>query len=639
MPLFQAEQPARPFLMRLLAPLTLLLLGPLVVCANERQEDQKPDLGSGIDAWFISRSAVDEMYVAPAEQTRMDDANPEFRSVSLILRFRGQIIGVGDAQGLGTKTLNQALTNAVNNARQSKRVRELPIQLLESIGRGTTIELEIAGKPEPILGETIQDVSENLRPGIDGFAIRRGNSWHYVFPGRMQAFGQADRPNRALIRLMREAELPPRNPGELKRLEDIGFYRFETLTLTQDGPSGPPYESVRGARRIVIQSDDEFRTTAEEVAQGCIACIKGRLASDPNKVVGEVSEEKRLIALGLFGDYDFVQDDFEPLIGSPADQALVAWALARYARYDPTLLNPQREEIADLANLVLDRLGILDGVEDPPLDDPIAPALITLASLDIKQVETVVGIEYLTPAISTKARARLIEQVQQATTEEDASGITLAFWNLAAHRLQNHDPNTFETSQLEELDTLAWNRHTSQNIVGSLPWLLLNEQDNAQLKQSQRWALTVEIVNALIANQIGHAESLVADDAPAEDLIGGFVTSGATRTTATASSLRPALALAIALRSPTAPLNPALEGAWRQANQRSLRFIRQLQVNQEQAPRTAVPKRALGGIKQAAWSNVATLGDTALGLLLATELIMDLPVSAKETEEIGSDPS
>jgi hypothetical protein len=86
-------------------------------------------------------------------------------------------------------------------------------------------------------------------------------------------------------------------------------------------------------------------------------------------------------------------------------------------------------------------------------------------------------------------------------------------------------------------------------------------------------------------------------------------------------------------------LNPALEGAWKQANQRSLRFIRQLQVNQEQAPRTAVPKRALGGIKQAAWSNVATLGDTALGLLLATELIMDLPVSAKETEEIGSDPS
>ena len=639
MPLFQAEQPVRPFLARRLAALILFVLGPVALGAGEGPDDSKPDLGDGIDAWFIARSAVDEMHVPPTEDTRMDEESPDFRSVSVILRFRGQIIGVGDAEGLGNRTLHRALSDAVNNARWSKRVRELPIQLLESIGRGTTIELELGGEPEPILGETIQDVADNIRPGVDGLAIRRGTSWNYVFPGRMQAFGQADRPNRALIRLMREVELPPRNPGELKRLEDIGFYRFETLTLTQNGPAGAPFESIRGARRIVIQSEDDVRTTAQEIANGCIASLKGRLASNPDRLVGEVSEEKRLVALGLFGDYDFVQDDFEPLIGSPADQALVAWALARYARNDRSLSNLQREELADLANLVLERLGIIDGVETPPLEDPIAPALITLASLDIKKVEKLIGVEYLMPPICNESKTKLIEQVAQAETETDATGTTLAFWNLAAHALQSDAPNTFERSRLEELDALAWNKHSSQTIVGSLPWLLLRDEYGTERIANQRWALTVEIVNALIANQIGHEDSLVADTPPVEDLLGGFVTSGADRTTATASSLRPALALAIAIRSPAAELDPTLEQAWRLANQRSLRFIRQLQVNQEQAPRTAVPKRGLGGIKQAAWSNVTTLGDTAMGLLLATELIMNLAAPSEKSELIGTDPS
>ena len=131
---------------------------------------------------------------------------------------------------------------------------------------------------------------------------------------------------------------------------------------------------------------------------------------------------------------------------------------------------------------------------------------------------------------------------------------------------------------------------------------------------------------------------MVADVSPSEDLSGGFVTTGAPRTTATASSLRPTLALAVAIRAPSEPLPPEVEQAWRAASQRGVRFIRQLQITPEQAPRTAVPKRALGGIKQAPWSNVTTLGDSALGLLLATELIMDLDDSAEKSTGIEGKP-
>jgi hypothetical protein len=143
----------------------------------------------------------------------------------------------------------------------------------------------------------------------------------------------------------------------------------------------------------------------------------------------------------------------------------------------------------------------------------------------------------------------------------------------------------------------------------------------------------VELINAMIANQIGHPDSLVAAKAPAEDLSGGFMTSGMARTTATSSSLRPALALAIALRSPGEPLAPEVEQHWQNANHRALRFIDQLQVNPEQAVRAAVPARALGSIKRAPWSNVSTLGDTALGLLLATEVLL---ISEAHSQKSGA---
>ena len=637
MPLIQSEQPLPPLLAGLLAMVIAFLLGPPAVASMSR-DDSRPDLGDGIDAWFLSRAAVDELHVPTTEETRLDDESPEFRSVSVILRFRGQIIGVGDAAGLGRETLHRALTEAVINARQSKRVRELPIQLIESIGRGTTIELELGGEPVPILGETIQDVADNLRPGVDGLAIRRGDRWSYLFPGRMQAFGQADRPNRALIRLMRDAELPPRNPGELKRLEDIGFYRFEVLTLTQDEPDGAPFETIRGAKRVFIQSDEELRRAAEAIARGCIDCIRGRLASDPEKVVGEVSEEQRLVALGLFGDYDFVQDEFDPLVASSADQALVAWALARYANHDPTLTNPGREQLADLANLLLERIGVVDGIEEPPLENPITPSLITLASLEIEDAEAMLGIEYLTPAICEEARAQVIDQAKTVDSAQRKSGITLSFLNLAARALEKAAPGTFKEARLEQLTELAWSAHTSQTVAGSLPWLLIAERHRTENSADRRWPLTIQVINALIANQIGHADSMVSDVSPVEDLTGGFVTAGASRTTATASSLRPALALSVAIRTPSEPLTPEVEQAWRTANRRGVRFIRQLQITPEQAPRTAVPKRALGAIKRAPWSNVTTLGDSALGLLLATELIMDLDGSSGNSAKIDGTP-
>ena len=57
--------------------------------------------------------------------------------------------------------------------------------------------------------------------------------------------------------------------------------------------------------------------------------------------------------------------------------------------------------------------------------------------------------------------------------------------------------------------------------------------------------------------------------------------------------------------------------------ERRMRRTSHLRIASCQLHRAPVPERALGGIKQSPWSNQTRLADTSLGLLLATELLME----------------
>ncbi|MEC8558525.1 MAG: hypothetical protein VXY94_00455, partial [Planctomycetota bacterium] len=339
---------------------------------------------------------------------------------------------------------------------------------------------------------------------------------------------------------------------------DIGIYRFQTLTLTQDAPGSPPHESVRGARRVFVQSPEEVAATAADLAGGCLGNIRARLASDPDKLVGDVPGGDRLIALGLFGDYDFVRNEFEPLIAPANDQALAAWAIARYALKAPDLPNPEREELARFAILILERLEIVDSVEDPPLASPEAAALVTLASLDLERLGRGIGIRLLLPRITEQAETLLVEQAGEEAGEDEPGSTTMALRNLATRALEGARPGSVPKEVLAQLDERTWSMHDERNLAGSLPWLLMAGSAAPVGEDSERWSQVVEAVNAMVAAQIGHSDSLVASTPPVEDLVGGFVTRGSARTTADSSSLRPALALAIVLRSPAGPLDPSL---------------------------------------------------------------------------------
>ena len=619
----RARQTASFHLSHLLLLVMALFFGPSTALA----QDTEDPVGQAIDAWLHIVPWVNELYVPTADRiTSEDGLGPKLDGVSIMLRFRGRVIGIGSAHERGTDTLRQATAAAVRDALDSRRVRDLPIDMTETIGRETTIELEIMKKPVPLLGTTYEEMSASIRPGVDGIAIRRGDNWRLAYPGRMQAFGLADRPERTMVRLLRELGLPPQEPSELRKIDDVQFYRFEVTVLTQRKPGGLPFESVRGADTVGLP--ESLGAMARDISDGAAANLMGRLASDPRDDVGDIPGAARLATLGLFGDYDVITDKYTPLVAPPAAQALAAWALADTASRRGDLEEAVRNELRRVADLIMQRLGQVDDIEEDPLADHRCIPLIVLAGLELYTDEPGDAAALTAPPIVDKARTVFLEGITSRSKAgeegEDvpvATGAVPALDALAACALCADDPGVLDRATAHDLVNTAWEGTQVDRLVGVLHFLLLAERTlPGNPNTESHKAASQHLMEASIANQIGHSDSLTAPTPPVRDLAGGFVLSGSPRPTAASSSLRPALALAMMAGNDWLPRTDR-RAAWEEALGLALRFARQLQIDANQDQRASSPQRARGGVKSAPWSNLSRTSDTALALLLANEII------------------
>ena len=587
-----------------------VFLGPLGIPVCAQDTPLKPDLSEGIEGWFIVRDHADRMH-APEDQ---EDSDPVFEAVSIIMRFRGQIISAGEAHKLGPDTLRTAMKKTIEKARNSPKVRSLPYDMIESVGRNSTLEIDFADEFIPLLGDSFSDLAERIRPGIDGIAIRRGSKWRMAYPNRMQSYGQAQRPDRTVIRLLRELDLPPREPGELRRLEDIEFYRFNVLSLAQTEPDSMPYESFRGVRLVPANEDPD--ALADDIGRGAANALKQRLGSDPDKLIGKIDDAERLIALGLFGDYNYVQDRFDPLVGSSADQLLAAWALARSAARAGMESRDDRLRSLAVFDLVLERLAIVDAVEESPLRDPKSAALAVIASIEADTAARRLGQEWTPPPLVIQARERLALQLEE--DDEDVSNTTLGLRLLAAVRMEQDMPDAVSRKTIERVTEIIRSRVSADQSIGILPWLLMCGDPDSRPDANLDHTRFERLLAAVISNQIGHSRSLVAVNAPIQDLKGGFVLGANGRTTATASSLRPLLAMAV-YRHLERRLGEAPGAEVEESYRLGLRFLRQLQIDEAHSNRGPRPERGRGNIRRALWSNEATLADAAIALLICTE--------------------
>ena len=129
-------------------------------------------------------------------------------------------------------------------------VANLPESLVGEAGPALTLELEVAGRLIPLLGKTYRDVTDQLTPGLDGVAVRRGDQLAMLFPAQMRATNTADRVERLLPPLAQQLGVEPQPLPELTRRFDVSMYRVRTTDLVQAArASGAPELAV--ARRLV----------------------------------------------------------------------------------------------------------------------------------------------------------------------------------------------------------------------------------------------------------------------------------------------------------------------------------------------------------------------------------------------------
>src|SRR5690606_3292018 len=111
---------------------------------------------------------------------------PGARAVCIIIRRPGKVVGIGTDWDGGPGMLRRAAGRAFGEALSDPAVRSLAESDPSELGRGLSLEVEIAGDLEPIVAGTYEQLAAEVRPGLDGVAIRRANDWRFRFPSEFR---------------------------------------------------------------------------------------------------------------------------------------------------------------------------------------------------------------------------------------------------------------------------------------------------------------------------------------------------------------------------------------------------------------------------------------------------------------------
>ena len=615
----------------------MLLLGPVIagfspeaavadslpaIAPAPAGDSPLPEPAGVVGAYAAARGWVDEFTVpAPADAAAslpIQDAT----GVCVILRHKGRVVGAaqdvqaGGAEGdsEGDLMVRRAVGRALGQVLGDPAVANLPGEYRDRIGLMLTVQLEVSGAMEPLLGRSAKDYAEQIEPGLDGLALRRGQKWACLFPGRMLSLNTADNPVAQLPGLAMKLGLAA---GELERRVasgEVTVYRFRTIHLAQGGPDEAPFQAIRGGR-LLPQS---------EVTPKGIMEFAGGIASHLLATFWPGDEP-----LGLMGTYRGVPDDFQPLIASPAEQALAAMALTRYAAASG--VEPEEAAAARVgAKRILRELAQNADSEPDPLADVASCAAIVHAvcSMPPGDVEAAVaelmkdavkrfdedwqdeiGFVRTDPQTGVRRRARPQEQALAAS----------AMARLLAASIDGSELVSRQRVRLA-LDT-AWSAAPEHQHVSLLPWIGWGEMDYARATGRSPANLTrLQRVRELLDRS-----RVMRGDRPDEpDLEGGFDLTGPDGFSRTTSqSARPAAWLAAMLREPrlTAPeqVPAAVDG-----HLRTMRFLMQLAVREDDAWACRNPTRAVGGVRAATWDRDQPVGAQALSLLAASETLISL---------------
>ena len=584
------------------------LLGPTPPVVGA---EQYPDARDVVSAYLTVRRWVDDFNLpAPAEAAfTLGNAS----GVCVILRRSGRVFGIGVDTTGDDLMLRRAAGRAMGEVLGTPTVAALPPDEIARTGRALTLELEVAGPLVPLLGRTFAEVAEQLDPGLDGVALRRGDRVAMLPPARMRVTNTARRVEHLLPPLALDLGLNVLTLPELARRFDVSLYRFRTTHLAQAAPGDAPFSTVRGD--VLVTDEQVTRAAIMDLALGIAEHLAGAMAPIEEPV-------------GLMGTYLPTADRYEPLIAPPAEQALAAWALARYCRV-PGLDKEVAARMAGCSRRILDELGQVSPGELDPLASAVACAAIVHAVLEHRTSLDGDG----GPPLFLQAAARVrnawtrtsgfvdIEEVSRVPPHAQAL-IVSAMSRLLAVELLGLEAATVRQA-LDEV----WESVPPHRRISLMPWIGWAEADYAAATGQPIAADPLrELRDLLDASRLGAART---DDA---DMAGGFSLDQRHPRLATAQSFRPAALLAWMIRQPALTPPDQTQVALGRMLQ-TMRFVMQVAVRDSLAWSCPDPRRAMGGIRTATWDWEQPVLAQALALATATEILLSLDaVAARDAE-------
>lgn len=597
-----------------------------------------------------------------------DDSRPEQLSVggvSIVLRMAGEVIGRSTvfAEGTtlvdapnGSELLRRAAKAAMAEAERRMRVDNdaLRDERVRRSAREVTISLELAGTLVPIEPTTFDDIERDLAPGLDGIAIRVGDQIAGTFPGTLLASNTSLRLafSRAASQAGGEASLGLDEPKKLRDSLGAKCYRFRVTHLAQRSPDAAPTFIVRGGRFVNLAEINtaELRSMADRAASNLIS----------REWTGEG-------AYGMHGLYEPWSNQYSPAYAGAVEQLTAAFALRVYAS-TPGIDPRQSLAAKSYAGRILRALRLVEADETAAADSPVSSALwVVVDSLNPPSASAAPPAPPSVPpsvpptAPSAAAPTPAPADLNATTAPEACRRVVLNSFNkldgfastipipargLMAYALVElaalEPAGGLRTEAIGLADAAVRRayRDTPEGLlVSQMPWLGFAERRLAAVKQanaSDASEIPAAVALRQMRGELWQHQIQPSDAAASEslggspDLAGGIVFTGVLSGRQATGSNEPknvtwqsAQALAfLPSMMIDERLTPAAERPLELARLvSSLRFIRQLQVDDSTTWMIPYPRRALGGTRAALWDMRMSTDATSMSLLLVSETL------------------
>ena len=561
--------------------LKLMLILCVCTCSELTAAAERPDAGESVEAWYTVRDWINTLAVPPHGAPTADVQISGASCYCLLLRFQGRTVGIGTATSEDEAMLRTAAERAIQSAMNNRTIAALPEDIKKEAGRQLTLELEVGGTMEPLVGESFSAFENDIHPIHDGIALRWDDEWAYRFPSKLRLSN--NHAHAALFDGMTLAmDRSLLNARSALLRGDVTAYRFPVLDIGQASPTSAPMELIGGMLGgAPVPTEQNLR-----LAQAALT----------DHITQSIWPGEDL--LGLMGTYKPAADRFDPLIASPADQALLAFSLARVA--NAGTLDPARADAAaETAAMILSVLASREETTSISTSASIVLAMNALPDM------------LPTDAISDMHDAALeqLMTLAESSTEDDeatsAHAAALAAYALARHGAHEH---------ARDLADHAWEALPVERHSTLFPWIVWCELELAEAGTLSRREHLLDVRNQLHQRQVPPMDTRFG-----MELAGGYVL-GRNPDDVTAQSLRPGSALPAMLQSRDLTPPEQARDEWNRVRA-CAGFLLSLQVTPAGATLYSNAKRSSGGVRRAAWDARMQPAAQAMALLTLQELL------------------